>query len=159
MLRQLSACLVLLLGTEAFADAPDLPALFRVSGVAANDGLNLRASASGSAERLGTLPPDAINVEVVELSANQAWGRVNTGEASGWVSMKFLAAQPGPPWYELRIPLTCYGTEPFWHLRIDPAPSTAILQRPEGPRQELWIGLDPACRKPQRHRRDRPVGH
>ena len=118
------------------AGAADLPALHAVTGVGSGDVLNIRAAPSAGAARLGALAPDARDVEVVELSPDGRWGRVNAGEGSGWVSLRYLAAQPGPAWHEMRTPLACYGTEPFWALAADPAAGTATLERP---------GEDPAA--------------
>jgi uncharacterized membrane protein len=113
--------LILLLALALPAGAQTLPALYAVTGVAEGDTLNIRATPDGSGQKLGTLPRDAQDVEVVGLSDNGRWGQVNTGEASGWVAMRYLARQPGPDWTALQSPLTCGGTEPFWSARYDPA--------------------------------------
>lgn len=114
------ASLILALALAAPAAAQDLPALYEVTGVAANDALNVRAEPDATAEALGALPPGATGVEVVGLSDDGGWGLVALGgEASGWVSMRFLAPQPGPPWWDAAAPLTCLGTEPFWSLAVD----------------------------------------
>lgn len=111
------------LSASAFAAQPlvaqDLPALHEVLGVAANDVLNIRAEPSARAEITGTLPHDAKGVEVVERSEDGAWGRVNSDEATGWVSLRHLAQlAPEDPW-KIPRPLRCSGTEPFWTLALD----------------------------------------
>lgn len=101
--------------------AQELPALHDVTGVAASDVLNIRAEPSAGADILATLPPDAQGVEVVGLSADGAWGRVNSAEISGWVAMRYLARIDTPGWISLDAPMKCYGTEPFWSLEYNPA--------------------------------------
>lgn len=126
-MRGLALILALLAGSAA---ADSLPALYDVTGVAAGDVLNIRAEGKAEAAVVGTLPPDATAVEVVEESGN--WGLVNTGEGSGWVNLRFMARQPGPDWFALETPLRCLGTEPFWSLGIEPATGVAVYSTPEG---------------------------
>lgn len=126
-MRGLALILALLAGSAA---ADSLPALYDVTGVAAGDVLNIRAEGKAGAAAVGTLPPDAKAVEVVEESGN--WGLVNTGEGSGWVNLRFMARQPGPDWFALETPLRCLGTEPFWSLGIEPATGVAVYSTPEG---------------------------
>lgn len=115
------------------AQAETLPALHEVTGVAAGDVLNIRAEPSASAARLGALAPGAAGVEVTALSPDGRWGRVNAGEASGWVAMRYLARQTGPGWDGLAAPLACSGTEPFWSADYDPAARAFTLRTPEDP--------------------------
>lgn len=109
---------LILLLWSAPALAQDLPALYRVQGVAAWDVLNIRAEPSARAAILGALAPDAAGVEVTGLSPDGRWGRVNSAEAAGWVAMRYLQAQPGPGWQSGQMGLRCLGTEPFWRLDI-----------------------------------------
>ncbi|OJH45017.1 SH3 domain-containing protein [Paracoccus sp. SM22M-07] len=90
-----------------------LPTLFDVTRVAPDDVLNIRADPNGSASIIGTLAPDATRVEVVE--ERRGWGRVNTGEGTGWVSMQFMHYRTDV-WQENALPAgwQCFGTEPFW---------------------------------------------
>jgi uncharacterized membrane protein len=112
---RLAAFLILL---PLCAAAQSLPALHDVTGVAADDVLNIRAGPSASEPVVGTLAPDAEGVEVVALDARGAWGRVNTGERSGWASMAYLERQPGQDDDALPVPMGCFGTEPFWSLQV-----------------------------------------
>jgi len=101
------------------------PALHDVSGVAADDVLNIRTAPSASAPIIGVFAPFETDVEVVALSADGGWGRVNAGEQAGWASMRFLARQPGQSaadWAYGLAPVTlhCFGTEPFWGLTLRP---------------------------------------
>jgi uncharacterized membrane protein len=91
------------------------PSLFDVTGVASNDVLNIRANASGSSDKIGFLSHNQKSIEVIATTANGKWGLVNSGERSGWVSMRFM--QSSPSWIEnFPADLTCSGTEPFWFL-------------------------------------------
>lgn len=116
MKRILMALALVLLAVPAAAQ--DLPALFRVQGVAAHDVLNIRAEPSARAAILGGFAPDAAGVEVNALSGDGRWGRVNSGEGSGWVSLRYLQALPGPGWQSGQAGLRCLGTEPFWSLDL-----------------------------------------
>lgn len=117
MIRAL-AILLALAGAPALRADP-VPALFDVTGVAANDVLNLRAEPSASSEKLGELAANATGVEVVDLTFDGKWGRVNAGEIAGWVAMRYLARRPDHPDLWLTPRLVCSGTEPFWSLTID----------------------------------------
>lgn len=108
-----------------------LPALYAVTGVAADDVLNIREAPSAEAAIIGALPPDATGVEV--LAITDGWATVNTGESTGFAAVRFLAREPGPDWNALQSPLMCLGTEPFWSLRIDPSQGVALSSSPEAP--------------------------
>ncbi len=99
------------------AAAQNLPARFAVTGVAADDVLNIRAAPSASAPVLGTLGPDAAGVEVLGFSPDGAWARLGLPEGEGWAARRFLAAQPADP-RAIPLPLRCQGTEPFWSLTV-----------------------------------------
>ena len=123
--------------------ARDLPAVFDVTGVAADDVLNIRAEPSAEAAVLRSIPPDAKGVEVVALSQDGKWGMVSTGEGNGWVAMRFLTAQPAPGYNTLPRPMTCMGTEPFWILVHDPLHDRIeMLGEPE---KLLAVGLELAA--------------
>lgn len=100
------------------AAAQDFPARYFVHNVSADDVLNIRAEPSAGSDILGTLPPFAVNVEVLRTTQDGKWGRVSAGEQSGWVSMSFMsrAAETSP--YDIPRPMTCLGTEPFWSLSL-----------------------------------------
>ncbi|KMW56843.1 hypothetical protein AIOL_001800 [Candidatus Rhodobacter oscarellae] len=96
------------------------PAYFRVTGVAANDSLNVRAEPRSSSADIGDLPAHATGVEVHGTDASGKWGRIIWQEGLGWVSMRFLAPDPVQrvPGTELPAGLLCAGTEPFWSLQL-----------------------------------------
>ena len=117
-----SACLAVLLtlGTApAFATQEYiLPTLFDVARVAPDDVLNIRQRPDARSPVIGTLAPDATGIEITEARGN--WGRVNAGEVSGWVSMRFLDYRTDVwEWGQLPQGFSCYGTEPFWSLSVE----------------------------------------
>lgn len=104
------------LATASAAD--QFPALHDVTGVATNDVLNVRAQPNAGSNKLGALGPGQRNVEVVGTDATGRWGLVNVGETSGWAALRYLRRQAGDPGYIIAASLTCFGTEPFWSLRL-----------------------------------------
>jgi uncharacterized membrane protein len=138
--RARAALVLLMAGTApAAAQGPDLPALFDVAGVAADDVLNIRAAPDAGAGIVGTLPPDATAVEVVALSQDGGWGRIGQGESGGWVSLDFLARQQIGPWWTLPVPMRCLGTEPFWSLDLNAPLLQATFATPEEAPETMTI--------------------
>jgi uncharacterized membrane protein len=132
-LGRLLAALVLLpwLALAALpAAAQTLPARFTVTGVAQGDVLNVRERPSASARILGSFQPGATGIEVIEQSPDGRWGLVALREGAGWVSMRYLRAEP-PSATPLPRPLYCLGTEPFWSLAV--TPQGAQFERPGQP--------------------------
>lgn len=133
----------LMLGLLLFAGWPAsatqeyiLPTLFDVTGVAANDVLNIRAAPTASAAIIGTLAPDARGIEVVGHDETGQWARVNTRERSGWASLPYLAYQVDV-WTPGTLPPTlhCLGTEPFWSFR--PKGDEIVFSTPEMPERVM----------------------
>lgn len=83
-----------------------------VTGVAADDVLNLRTEPRSGAPLTGALSPTASGIEVVRRS--DGWAFVKSGKLAGWASVRFLrpamSFENGKP----PLPLQCIGTEPFW---------------------------------------------
>ncbi|SDI81050.1 SH3 domain-containing protein [Aliiruegeria lutimaris] len=92
-----------------------IPQLHDVTGVAADDTLNIRAEASGAAAIIGELGPFETGIEVTALNSSGAWGRIIAGETDGWVSMAYLSPRPLPSG-GFPNGMRCYGTEPFWSI-------------------------------------------
>jgi Predicted membrane protein len=111
---------LVLMSLAAPALAESFPHYADVSGVAADDVLNIRAEPSALAPIIGVIPPDTTLIEVTGASEDGKWRRLNAGERSGWVSARYLEAEPMPPWWTERVPLFCYGTEPFWSVSYEP---------------------------------------
>nr|WP_281494163.1 SH3 domain-containing protein [Jannaschia sp. S6380] len=90
-----------------------------VAGVAADDVLNIRRAPDARSDIVGRLAPDRRGVEVLRTTPDERWGLVNRDGGMGWVSMRYLDRGPGQwagAFPEIRA---CFGTEPFWSLRLD----------------------------------------
>ena len=114
-MRRLVAALALLWPLPTWAET--LPALFAVTGVAADDVLNIRAAPDAGAAAVGSFDPTRINIEVLDVSADGTWGMVGLPEGNGWVAMRFLERQEAVAG-SIPHPSTCIGTEPFWTLGL-----------------------------------------
>ena len=68
------------------------PALYCVTGVAANDALNLRAFPSTSSRILVRLAPNQCNIAFLP-SATGGWQKVRVEGWEGWVSRRYLSGQ------------------------------------------------------------------
>lgn len=138
--------LVLFLALAAFpVQAQELPVLADVTGVAANDVLNIRAVPDASGAIIGTLAPDASGVEVIAVEGD--WALVNSNEGAGYAALRFLDPDESTVWYDLELqPLACSGTEPFWGLDIDPVAGTTVFwfadpsETQAGTMGDRWIG-------------------
>ncbi len=140
-MRHLVLILGLLLAGPASATPDDiLPTLFDVTGVAADDVLNIRQMPDAAAPVIGTLPANTTAIEVVAES--QGWGRVNSGEASGWVAMRYLSPRPDV-WTTGQLPadFRCFGTEPFWDVAADQTQIT-LRDLDDGDPQPLIAVMD-----------------
>lgn len=122
--------------TSAAAKSPTyLPNLFDVTVVEAWDSLNIREKPDGQAKVIATLPATATGVELVGRDPTGKWGKVNSGEQTGWVALRFLKQQDGV-WQQAAVPqsLSCAGTEPFWSLKASKSGMTfAEPGQPERP--------------------------
>lgn len=95
------------------------PEYYRVSGVAYNDTLNIRAAPDGDSADIGDLSYDAQAIEVMEIDPSGRWGKIIYFEGNGWIAMRFLELDPVPRIAPTTLPvgLVCGGTEPFWDVR------------------------------------------
>ncbi|MDA5093030.1 peptide-binding protein [Aliiroseovarius sp. KMU-50] len=116
------------------------PALYDVSNVASDDVLNVREHPTTGAEILGAFPPDRTGIEIVSISSDLTWGMVNIDERAGWVSLRYLARQPGQDWGMMPWPLDCYGTEPFWDLHGS-GEDTLVLERMDEGEQHFRLSM------------------
>lgn len=94
------------------------PAYFRVTGVAADDTLNVRAEPDGGSADIGDLPHDATRIEVI--AEQDGWGRIIWQEGNGWVALRFMEPDVVETIADTALPvgLLCGGTEPFWSIRL-----------------------------------------
>ncbi|MDQ7069730.1 MAG: peptide-binding protein [Rhodobacterales bacterium] len=113
--------------------AANFPAFYDVTGVAADDTLNVRAGPMGTDQKLAELGPNQSNIEIVAVSESGKWGLLNIGERSGWASMRYLKRQPGQDANAMPRQLSCFGTEPYWALDIgeDPEIKFTLAGNPE----------------------------
>jgi uncharacterized protein YraI len=98
---------------RATADGPDY---YAVTGIAADDVLNIRAAPSARAARIGRIPHDGRGLRNLgclggptfaqwekmseaerERAARQRWCRVRYQGVEGWVAGWFLTEDPGAP--------------------------------------------------------------
>ncbi|MFT4014302.1 MAG: SH3 domain-containing protein [Paracoccus sp. (in: a-proteobacteria)] len=116
----------------------DLPNLFDVTVIETWDTLNVRESPDGQAKVIATLPATAKGVELLARDPGGKWGKVNAGEHSGWVALRFLKQQAGV-WQPAAIPqtLACAGTEPFWSLKASKSGMT--FAEPDQPDRALSL--------------------
>lgn len=124
------AALAAMAGAPRAQEAGGIPALYAVSGVGFDDTLNVRAKPDAKSAVQAKLAPDAVDIEVTGYSRDGSWARITTGERAGWVAARYLRRQDQAPWWDAATPLTCYGTEPFWSLRI--AGGAATFDSPMG---------------------------
>ncbi len=108
--------LIALPGASVLAD----PTYHRVTGVAADDTLNVRAEPDAYSADIGDLPHDTTGIEVIATDDSGDWGRIVWEEGNGWIATRFLAPDPQPGIGTTDLPqgLLCAGTEPFWSLRL-----------------------------------------
>lgn len=140
MIRWLALLMLLALHHPATAQVqPEgfTPGLYRVTGVAADDVLNIRAAPTAAAALVGSYAPATDGIEVVALNEAGTWGMVGLPEGNGWVSMAFLERQPADTG-ALPLGLRCGGTEPFWSLAFESG-SSASYASPEVPGLRLEV--------------------
>lgn len=117
MIRFLCAA-ILLSASAATAQTPYETDYFNVTGVAADDVLNIRSEPDAGAEIIGTLAHDTSWVEVTARSGD--WAQVSSDEQAGWVAIAYLErAEPAMLEYGVPAGLSCGGTEPFWSATMD----------------------------------------
>jgi len=98
------------------ADIVSPPRLVEITGVPANDTLNLRQRPSGNSADIG----DLHNGEQVEILSTQGnWGLIGRGEGDGWISLRYTQQVSRPILASgLPVGLACFGTEPFWSMNL-----------------------------------------
>lgn len=101
--------------------AQSFPAAYRVTGVAADDRLNIRSEPLASSDKLGEIGPYGLNIEVLGVTPDGTWGKVGLPEGNGWVAMRYLEPTPPADPHEVPRPLSCFGTEPFWSVSLYPS--------------------------------------
>ncbi len=148
-MRAFLIALLLLVATPALATQDGWPALYDVTGVAADDVLNIRAEPDASSPIVGTYAPDATGIEVVRPNERQDWGLVNTAESTGWVSLAYLQRHPGQWAGAFPRLARCFGTEPFWTLAMDG--DAATLSTPETSQEGVVVARLGSLNRRDRH--------
>ncbi len=114
-----AAVLIWALGLAGAANAQSIqvPGLFDVVGVSADDVLNVRdAPNATTGQIIGGVPPNTKGLEIVHTEGR--WGLVNQDGRAGWIHMGFVLAQPMVR-RRGTLPITrCIGNEPFWSLTL-----------------------------------------
>lgn len=102
---------------------------YEITGVSANDVLNIRQAPRASAPKVGEYGPRDKGIRIYKRSGNWALtGRSDPSEPDGWVNTRYLKVTTAPARVEL--PISCLGTEPFWNLAIQ-STRRAIYTDPE----------------------------
>ena len=131
------ALILFLIWLPFAAVAENFPAFYDVVDVASDDVLNIRAEPNAGAPVIGALGPNEQGIEVVSLSTDGRWARLNSGESSGWVSVRYLARSAantdGVP-----LAFSCYGTEPFWSFSRNGGTLTYTMMG----ETEMSLGID-----------------
>lgn len=127
---RMTSVLVLAVGLASVAGAASAQQLM-VTGVAADDVLNIRANPSGSAAIVGWIPPNGFGVVATgneRTTGSTRWTEIEHQGNRGWAASRYLAP----------LDLACGGTEPFWGFTM--GGSGAVFSSPEGPDLRLTIG-------------------
>ncbi|HBM88415.1 MAG TPA: hypothetical protein DD437_07725 [Rhodobiaceae bacterium] len=94
---------------------------YDVTNVATDDQLNVRATPSATAEKVGTLAFDAKTITATGASrqvGRSVWVEIIVEGRKGWVNAAYVT--PTRALTSLcQEPLVCSGTEPFWALQLD----------------------------------------
>ncbi len=132
MKSALIALTLVLSGMGAHAQRLILPDVFTVTGIAADDTLNVRQAPSSSSTDIGDLALYEL-IEVIALSDDGKWGQIIWQEGNGWIAMRFLTPSPLPHMHDSPMPLrlSCGGTEPFWTAFIGPDQTFEFINRGE----------------------------
>ncbi|WP_292287292.1 SH3 domain-containing protein [Marivita sp.] len=96
------------------------PTYHRVTGVAADDVLNIRAEPRATSADIGDLAQDAKRIEVFGFDASGNWAHIARNGRDGWIATRFLARDKVATLADSTVPigLVCGGTEPFWALAL-----------------------------------------
>lgn len=127
MIRAMMTTAALVAAGTALAE----PSYQRVTGVAADDTLNIRSAPDADSADIGDLAPDARGIEVLGLDTSGDWARIGQGEGDGWVATRYLTEDDIQTLGATSVPggAVCSGTEPFWALSFEG--SDATFSHPE----------------------------
>ena len=110
---------------------------YEVTGVSADDVLNIRKGPSASAPKVGEYRPGESGIRIYRRKGNWALaGRYDTKNPDGWVHTRYLKLTAAAA--RLQLPISCSGTEPFWTIVINTTDS-ATYSEPDGAPQDFTV--------------------
>jgi len=95
--------------------------IYDVTNVATDDELNVRATPSATAQKVGTLAFNAKAIAATGTSrqvGRATWLEIIFQGRKGWINAAYVTPARAPSSL-FREPLACSGTEPFWALQLD----------------------------------------
>ena len=118
---------------QTHAHTQFVPQVYKVSGVTADDVLNVRSAPDSQSQDVGDLQAEAGPLEVLSLDETGKWGRLNWLEGDGWVSMRYLEPIKLETLGNTSLPvgLQCSGTEPFWSMSVESVKSLQLSLQPD----------------------------
>lgn len=99
---------------------------YSVFGVRPGDTLNMRSQPNPNAPVVQTIPFDGRDIGLTGRNAPGAWVEVMYNRKRGWVNGRFLGYS-APGRYQVPAHLECFGTEPFWSIKLQPGAAQADL--------------------------------
>ncbi len=110
---------------------------YEVTGVSADDVLNIRKNPSASAPKVGEYRPGESGIRIYRRKGNWVLtGRYDPQTPDGWVHTRYLRLTAAAA--RLRLPISCSGTEPFWTIVINTSDS-ATYSEPDGTPQDFTV--------------------
>lgn len=110
---------------------------YEVTGVSADDVLNIRKIPSASAPKVGEYLPRESGIRIYRRKGNWALtGRYDPQKPDGWVHTRYLKLTAAAA--SLQLPVSCSGTEPFWAIVINTTES-ATYSEPDRTPQDFPV--------------------
>ncbi len=124
---------LMLISAQAYSHTLFIPRAYKVSGISAEDVLNVRAAPSARSTDLGDLHAGFAPVEILELDETGQWGRLTWQDTDGWVAMRYLEQVRLPTIGNTSLPvgLQCVGTEPFWSMSLETSNTLQLSLHPD----------------------------
>lgn len=110
---------------------------YEVTGVGADDVLNIRKAPNASAPKVGEYRNSESGIRIYRRKGNWALtGRVDPQNTDGWVHTRYLKLTAAAA--SLQLPISCSGTEPFWAIVISSTDS-ATYSAPDRTPQDFPV--------------------
>jgi len=111
--------------------------VYEVTGVRADDVLNIREAPRATARKVGEYGPRDKGIRIYRRSGNWALtGRSDPDQPDGWVNSRYLKVTAAP--LRVELPISCLGTEPFWNLAIQ-SRWRAVYTDPETAKRQYLV--------------------